>query len=185
MCSQIHSGKWHICSISSLYNTLPLAGHLSWSGTARCPMASAPWTPTAMPGTRARTRSSAMPATCWATSCSIRSASPATASWLCSAWRLCHRIDGKSVMSAGEQEIERERWRGGLTWRWSAYCLHVLYWFGINFLWCLPHSHHMRTLLITVIVAVAVTLAVTVAVTATTTTTVNWSSTRPRSTPSI
>lgn len=113
MCSQIHSGIWHICSISSLYNTLPLAGHLSWSGTARCRMASAPWTPTAMPGTRARTRSSAMPATCWATSCSIRSASPATASWLCSAWRRCHRIDGKSVMSAGEQrKVMRGGWHG-------------------------------------------------------------------------
>lgn len=112
MCSQIHSGIWYICSISSLYNCIPFSGHSSWSGTARCPMASAPWTPTAMPGTRARTRSSAMPATCWETSCSIKSASPATASWLCSAWRRCHRIDGKSVMSAGEQERERDEGEG-------------------------------------------------------------------------
>lgn len=115
MCSQIHSGMDRfLCNMFyiRLHCLLPLAGHLSWSGTARCPMASALWTPTAMPGTRARTRSSAMPATCWATSCSIRSASPATASWLCSAWRRCHRIDGKSVMSAGEQERESDEGEG-------------------------------------------------------------------------
>lgn len=64
-------------------------------------------------------------------------------------------------------------------------CLHVSYWFGINFLWCTPHT---RTLLITVAVTVTLAVAATVAATATVTVPLanwSWSSVRPRSTPSI